>query len=122
MSDEIVPLSNEITIRDYIDLLRRRKAIIIQTFVVVLIVGVVMALMAKPVFRSNSRILLEVRGLSLTQINSADPLSGLFAPDQGHDIATQVEVLQGDAVVNRAFELARVPPGAVRLDVKQVGT
>src|SRR5258708_3321912 len=121
MSEEITPQGTEISIPSYLDLLRRRKTIIIQTFVVILVVGVVLTLMSKPVYRSGGRLLVETRNSnSITQIDPSNPLIGLLTPDSGHDVATQIEVLQGNKPLSEAYLKAGVRPGTVRLDVKQV--
>lgn len=48
--EEEIRQSNDVSVRDYLDLLRRRKAIIIQTFVIVLVVGVMVTVMTKPLY------------------------------------------------------------------------
>ena len=47
MLDEQNRPASEITLRDYVDLLRRRRAIIIQTFVLVVTVGVIVTFMTE---------------------------------------------------------------------------
>jgi polysaccharide biosynthesis transport protein len=121
MSEELTPQSSEISLRDYMDLLRRRKYIVIQTFVVVIMVGLVVTFMTKPTFRTGTRILVEGREATIAQFSTSDPLSNLFMPDVGHDIPTQIEVLQGEAVLKDAFQKAGVPPSEVRLEIKEVG-
>src|SRR2546426_8408061 len=121
MPEEFASAPLEISLRDYVDLLRRRKAIIIQTFVVALAVGVVVSLMAKPRYRTGARILVEGKSYSVGQYDSSNPLAGLFMQDSGHDILTQIEVLQGDKVVADTYQAAGVPPGTVAFSVKRVG-
>ena len=114
--------ANEVSISEYLDVLRRRKGILIQTFVIVFVLGAIVTFLAKPVYRANARILVEGKSLTVAQYNGADPLSNLFLPDTGHDVTTQIEVLQGQKVVGEAYKAAGVPPGTVKLDVKQLGT
>jgi capsular exopolysaccharide synthesis family protein len=122
MSEELTPQQSEISLRDYVDLLRRRKYIVIQTFVVVIMVGLVVTFMTKPTYRTATRILVEGREATIAQYNGADPLANLFMPDVGHDVATQIEVLQGERVLQDAFERASVPPSEVHLDIREIGT
>src|SRR5579871_4400953 len=122
MLEETSSQVSELSLRDYMDLLRRRKAIVIQTFMVVFVLGVAITFMAKPVYRTSARILVEGRSFNITNYDTNNPLSQIFSPDTGHDIATQIEVLQGDKVLSDAFRDADVPPGSARLDVHQVNT
>ncbi len=112
--------TSELSLRDYMDLLRRRKAIVIQTFMVVFVLGVAVTFMAKPVYRTSARILVEGRSYNVASYSSDNPLVGLFTPDSGHDILTQLEVLQGDRVLADAYKDGDVPPGSAHLDVRQV--
>jgi succinoglycan biosynthesis transport protein ExoP len=112
--------TSELSLRDYMDLLRRRKAIVIQTFMVVFVLGVAVTFMAKPVYRTSARILVEGRSYNVASYTSDNPLVGLFTPDSGHDILTQLEVLQGDRVLADAYKDGDVPPGSAHLDVRQV--
>ena len=120
MLEETNPQTSELSLRDYMDLLRRRKAIVIQTFMVVFVLGVAVTFMAKPVYRTSARILVEGRNITVGSYNADNPLVGLFTPDSGHDILTQLEVLQGDRVLADAYKDSEVPPGSAHLDVRQV--
>ena len=110
----------EISLRDYIDLLRRRKAIVIQTFVVVFVIGAIVTFMPKPQYRTSARILVEGKSNTVAAYGPGDPLSGFSVQDAGHDITTQIEILQGSELMQKAYEEAGVPPGSVALDVKQI--
>src|SRR5579872_4733706 len=113
---------NDTSLRDYLDLLRRRKKIILQTFMIIVIFGLALTVLTRPLYRTSSRILVEGKEVTFAQVNTSDPLNGLFIPDNGHDVNTQIEVLQGDKVQADAYKLAGVRPGAVRLDIKQVNS
>lgn len=112
--------ASEMSLRDYLDLLRRRKAIILQTFMVVFVLGVAITFMAKPVYRTSARILVEGKSYNINSLDSGNPLSALFGADTGHDINTQLEILMGDKVMTDAYRDADVPPGSSRLSVNQV--
>lgn len=112
---------NEVSLRDYVDILRRRKAIVIQTFVVVFAVGAIATFLAKPVYRTNARILVEGKVIALSQSNTNDPLN-VITPDPGHDVATQIEILQGEDLLKQAYAKSGIPDGSVHLEVKQVGS
>ncbi len=120
MQEDVNAQPNEVSLREYLDILLRRKAIVVQTFVVVLVVGAVATWLSKPVYRSTARILVEGKALSVAQYNANDPLSGLFTNSTGHDVSTQIEVLQSPTVVAEAFEKVDIPRLAVDLKAKQV--
>ena len=112
--------ASEMSLRDYIDLLRRRKAIILQTFMVVFVLGIAITFMAKPVYRTSARILVEGKSFNINSLDSTNPLSALFGADTGHDINTQLEILMGDHVLADAYKDADVPPGSSKLAVNQI--
>ena len=120
LEETSTPQASELSLRDYMDLLRRRKAIVIQTFMVVFVLGVAVTFMAKPVYRTSARILVEGRTYNVASYSSDNPLAGLFTADSGHDILTQLEVLQGDRVLADAYKDGDVPPGSAHLEVRQV--
>lgn len=129
MMQQKPPQANDISLRDYLDLLRRRKAVIIQTWLAILIVGVLITFMTKPMYRTTTRILVESKNPILTQVDATNPLAPLFAPSAGYEVETQIEVLQSDDLQEKVFEAAQVPfdkslketDRAVRLNTKQVG-
>ena len=88
-------------------MLRRRKYIVLQTFVLVIMVGTIVTYLTKPTYRTIARILVEGHEFTLAQYNTSDPLSNLFMPDAGHDISTQIEVLQSDAGDERCVSIRR---------------
>ena len=112
--------ASEMSLRDYVDLLRRRKSIVLQTFMVVFVLGVAITFMAKPVYRTSARILVEGKSFNINSLDSGNPLSALFGADTGHDINTQLEILMGDKVLSDAYKDADVPPGSSKLSVNQV--
>jgi capsular exopolysaccharide synthesis family protein len=121
MNEPVPAAEADITLRDYIDILRRRRAIFLQTLVVVLSVGIAVTLMSKPLYRTTARILVEGRALTVANYDANDPLSGLFAAGQGHDVTTQIEVLQSATLLADAYKDAGIPSKSARLQVKQVG-
>lgn len=118
--EEEIQQRNDVSVRDYLDLLRRRRAIIIQTFVIVLVVGVMVTFMTKALYQTKARILVEGKSLTVTQFDAKDPLSGIFMPNAGFDVATQIEVLQSTKVLEDTHLHSGVALDAVKLDVKQV--
>lgn len=109
------------SLRDFLSVLRRRKTIAINTFVLVVALGVVLTLMTKPVFMSNARIQVEARTNTLSVMSgNNDPLSSLFQPRNNPSVQTQVEILRSPAILNETYKQAQLPPGSVNLDVQRV--
>src|SRR5579862_4335522 len=124
MHEEIGQLhhSPDMSLRDYVDVFRRRRAIIIQTFVVVAVVGLLVTFLTKPLYRTGSRILVEGKSYYVTQFDPTNPLGNLFTADSGHEVDTQIEVLQGEKVIADAYQASGVRPGTVSISAKQAGS
>ena len=114
--------TSDISLREYLDLMQRRKGILIQTFVSVFVVGVVITFMTKPLYRTNARVLVEGKSYYVQQFDPSNPMGSLFSADAGHEVDTQLEVIQGEKVVADTYKAAGVPVGTVKLQAKQSGT
>jgi polysaccharide biosynthesis transport protein len=95
--------TSSISLREYGDILRRRRAIILQTFVIVLVAGVLITLFQPLVYQANSRILLEPPSYLINTVNN-DPLAELFKLNSPYSPATQVELLKSNALKKKASE------------------
>lgn len=109
---------NEVSLREYLNLLRRRKAIIIQTFVAILIIGIIVANVSRPVYRSSGRLLIapQMNPINLGRTMD-DPLSQLFQNRRAHTIETQIQVLLTPTLLSQAYENAGVSPDDKRVKV-----
>jgi succinoglycan biosynthesis transport protein ExoP len=97
MQDSLSTVSeptSTISLREYGDVLRRRRAIILQTFVIVLVAGVLVTLFQPPVYHGSGRLLLEAPSYVINSVNSSDPLSDLLRLGNPYSMPTQVELLQ----------------------------
>lgn len=108
------------SLRDLLEVLRRRKAIAIQTLVVVVALGFVLTLMTKPTYRSGARLLVEGKRSTVNINNTVNPLSGILTPSTGHDAETQVEILRSSSLTDRVYKKAGLAIGTVALDVRRV--
>lgn len=95
--------TSSISLREYGDILRRRRAIILQTFVIVLVAGVLITLFQPLVYQASSRILLEPPSYLINTVNN-DPLAELFKLNSPYSPATQVELLKSNALKKKASE------------------
>jgi capsular exopolysaccharide synthesis family protein len=116
MHEEILS-QNEVNLRDYFDLLRRRKAIIIQTFVAVLIIGIVVALVSRKVYESDGRLLITPPVPTMTLRDANDPFSALSSSSISHNIETQMQVLSSPELLAEAYRAANLAPMDSRVNV-----
>ena len=108
------------SLRDLLSVLKRRRAIALQTLVVVVALGFVLTLMTKPTFRSSARLLVEGKRSTLNISNTTNPLNPLLTPSTGHDAETQVEILRSSSLTDRVYKKAGLGVGTVSLDVRRV--
>ena len=102
---------------EYLAILRRRRAIILQAFVVVAVLGVVQALMAKNVYQAGAKLLVEGPAYNMNTVDSSNPLSSLFEMSQQQTVDTQVEVLQAGPLLDQVARQA----GPAAISVAAVG-
>ncbi|BCM88555.1 putative tyrosine-protein kinase YveL [Abditibacteriota bacterium] len=120
LPEESPPSEPTLSLRDFFGILRRRKLIAINVFVLVVVLGIAITLMTKPVYRTGARLLVEGRTNTFAFSNVSDPLNNVFQPKTGRDVDTQVEVLRSPLVLDRVYKQAGVAPGSVDLDVQRV--
>lgn len=99
----------EVNIRDYLDVLRRRKAVIVQTFVFVLAVGVMTTLLSRPVYEASAKLLVVAGAPQVSLVNSDNPLSAILSTGAPDSVATQVELMQSGPFLEKA-QLPIKPP------------
>ena len=106
-----------LSLQEYLGILRRRRAIILQAFVLISVVGVVMNLLAKPVYQASAKMLVEGPSYNLNTVDSSNPLSSLFQLSEQQTVDTQVEVLQSGPLMD-AVEKQAGPASLAVSDVK----
>ena len=97
--------------QEYLAILRRRRAIILQAFILVGVLGVAQAMMAKNVYESSAKLLVEGPAYNLNTVDSSNPLSSLFQLSQQQTVDTQVEVLQAAPLMDQVAK--QVGPAAL---------
>lgn len=93
-----------ISLREYGDILRRRRAIILQAFLFVLIVGIIWTAFQSNVYRTSARLLIEPTSSGINLNNSSDPLNELFKISGSYNIDTQVELLQTPDILRKVSD------------------
>lgn len=92
------------SLREYGEILRRRRAIIAQTFVIIVLAGVLVTLFSPPTYRSVARLLVEIPTFNVNQVNTENPLADLLRPNQFYTVPTQVELLRNPAMGAKAAQ------------------
>ncbi len=111
MEPESEQSSAGFSLQEYLAILRRRRAIIIQAFILITVIGVAQALMAKNVYQASAKLLVEGPAYNLNTVDSSNPLSSLFQISQQQTVDTQVEVLQAAPLLDQVAK--QVGPAAL---------
>ncbi len=90
-----------VSLREYGDILRRRRAIILQTLVIVLVAGILITLFQTPTYQATARLLVRPQGMTVNFGNNDNPLAGAFDPQSAYGVMTQVEMLNSSDMKKR---------------------
>lgn len=93
-SDAFEDTTPAVSLREYLEILRRRRAILLQTFVSVLVIGVAVTLFSPPVYHAAARMLVEAPTAYINSVDTENPLADLMSATQNYRVQTQVELLQ----------------------------
>ncbi|MGO8672023.1 MAG: GumC family protein [Capsulimonadaceae bacterium] len=108
--------ASSFALREYLAIFRRRRAILLQSFLLVVAVGTVVTLLTKPVYVTSAKLLVEGTALNINSVDTANPLSSLFAIEPTQDVDTQVEVLQTAPLLEQVAQQA----GPAKLKVQSI--
>lgn len=109
MHDETVAME-ETSLRDYLDLLSRRKWIIIQTFVVILVLGVVIAFLSPRWYRSEVQLFFNQQNANLVTHKTGDSTDDLLNGSSAvRYIDTQAKVLSIQPLLDGALTANGLP-------------
>jgi polysaccharide biosynthesis transport protein len=99
----------ELTLGDFLEIARRRRWTILQTLVVVAVVGFVATAMMRPVYRAQSKLLVQAASAQINAMNTENPLVDLLAMVQPPSVETQIQVLQSGPFIDEIFRRCRIP-------------
>src|SRR5689334_10532842 len=100
----------EVNLRDYLDILRRRKFIFLQVFGLVAGLGMLGARSGKPLYQTHTRLLVASGSSSLSIIDSNNPIATMLAAAQPYPLETQMQLIQSAPFLDEAFRAAKVVP------------
>ncbi|MGV3720673.1 MAG: GumC family protein, partial [Actinomycetota bacterium] len=98
----------DLNLSTYVEIIRRRRAIFIQVFVMVVAIGLVITALSKPVYQTYAEILVPLGGPAVSIVDSKDPVNLILATARPEPIKTQVKILQGEPFQQEARKLANV--------------
>lgn len=105
---EPLPVQQEMGLRDYMDILRRRKAAAIQVFVLVMAIGVVVTLLSKPIYATRGKLVIPRVAQTVTMNSGQDPFNRVM--NQPDDLPTQIQTLQSGPFIQEAIKEAKIGP------------
>src|SRR5687768_7372655 len=92
-----VPASRpDLNLTAYIDVIRRRRTIFIQMFVMVVAIGLVVTALSKPVYQAYATIMVPTGGATVGVFDAKDPIAMIMAQARPEPIKTQVQILQSE--------------------------
>lgn len=109
-----------LSLRDFLGILRRRRPIVINTFILVVALGVAATLLTKPTYRTGARLLVQGTSRALSIAADSNPFGTIFQAKPGRDVDTQIEILRSNEVLDRVYKRAKLEPGTVNVDVRRV--
>lgn len=102
-------------LRQYGDIFRRRKWVVVETLIVSLIAGLLVTHFTKPVYRATAKLEVEDSAFSVESGDGSNPLSSLFALNQQQPVDTQLELLTEPALVDGVAK--KVGPVSLSADI-----
>src|SRR5262245_2460717 len=84
----------ELSIREYLIIIQRRKLVFVNGFVMVLAAGIVATALSKPVYMTHAKLLVPAGSSSVNLVDSNNPIAAMLASAQPDSVATQMQVLQ----------------------------
>jgi capsular exopolysaccharide synthesis family protein len=110
MLPELPAALPELNLREYLQIIRRRKVVFIQVFVVVLAIGIVAAMTGKPIYETTAKLLVTAGSSSVSIVDSNNPIATMLAAAQPDSVDTQLQVLQSGPFLDDAYRLAHITP------------
>jgi succinoglycan biosynthesis transport protein ExoP len=98
----------EVNLRDYMDIIRRRKLVFLQVFGLVLGMGLLGARSGKPIYQTHAKLLVSAGSNAVSIIDSNNPIAAMLAAAQPYGIETQMQLMQSGPFLADAFRAARV--------------
>jgi polysaccharide biosynthesis transport protein len=114
-------VQEEVSLHQYLDVIRRRRWTIFYTVVAVLVVGCVATALMTPIYQAQAKLLVRAAAPQISAMNTENPLVDLLAMAQPESVDTQIEVLRSDPFLDEVFHLAGAGRGRREPHVRVTG-
>src|SRR5688500_1742981 len=95
-TDQSLYGGSEVTAREVVAILRRRRWTVLLMAALFVLLGAVMTSRMTPVYRSSATMIIETSPTRTSHPENEGPLSPLMQESRPHSLETQVEVLQSE--------------------------
>jgi len=100
----------DVNLNDYLQIVRRRYWIIVQTFAVVTAIGLITTMMTTPIYRAIAKLKVDASPLTISTQSTDNPLSSILSQAQPDSVETQMQMLQVEPFIQRVMKAAGVTP------------
>lgn len=119
-ADEYPASAPALTLRDFLNVLRRRRGVALATFALVLGAITLLTLLTRPRFEANARLLVSTQQNAAPAPADEGALSTVFQATPTYSVETQIELLRSPKVLNQVYARSGVKPDTVELNAGQV--
>ena len=106
-SDQFV--EDEMSVAEYLAVLRRRRPTVVLTALAVLVVGCVATALMTPIYQAQAKLLVRAGAPQVSEVNTENPLADLLAMTEPETVDTQIEILRSQPFLEAAFRAAGYP-------------
>jgi polysaccharide biosynthesis transport protein len=112
---------DEVSLQQYLEIIRRRRWTIVNTIVAVLVLGCVATALMTPIYQAQAKLLVRATAPQISAMNTENPLVDLLAMAQPESVDTQMEVLRSDPFLDEVFRVSGAPHGKGEPHVRVTG-
>lgn len=120
MSIEALQSGSEVDLREYVDVVRRRKLWVLAAFAVTMAACAVFVQAADPIYTTEARLVVSAPGDKMSMVETDNPLAELLAQARPDSLPTQLQAMQTPVFLREAQQRVtrKLPPGTRGPDVR----
>jgi polysaccharide biosynthesis transport protein len=112
---------DEVSLQQYLDVIRRRRWTLLYTAVAVLVVGCVATALMTPIYQAEAQLLVLATAPQVSAVNTENPLIDLIAMAQPESVDTQIQVLQSRPFLDEVLAASGAPRGKHEPQIRVTG-